>query len=62
MTGCRLQNLTSVGVKADSGMEAFAMLEDVQCEQNLWALSLFLDPVQGPLQVQPETDLLQGRP
>lgn len=61
----RLENfarllLTSVSVEADGSMETFAMFEDVQCQQNLRALSLFLDPVEGSFQVQPETDLLQG--
>lgn len=53
-------SLTSVCVKADSSMETFAMFEDVQCEQNLRALPLLLDPVEGSLQIQPEADLLQG--
>lgn len=52
--------LTSVSVKAHSGMETFAMFEDIQCEQNLRALSLLLDPVEGSFKIQPETDLLQG--
>lgn len=53
-------SLTCVCVKAHSGVETFAMFQDVQCEQNLGALSLLLDPVEGSFQVQPETDLLQG--
>lgn len=53
--------LTGVGVEADGRMETFSVFEDVQGEQNLRALSLLLDPVQGSLQIEPETDLLQGR-
>ena len=56
---CR--RLTGVSVEADGGVEAFAVLQDVQGEQHLGALPLLLDPVQGPLQVQPEADLLQRR-
>lgn len=41
-------------------METFAVFEDVQCEQNLRAFSLLLDSVEGSLQIQPETNLLQG--
>lgn len=41
-------------------MEAFAMFEDVQGEQNLRALSLLLNPVQGSLQIEPEANFLQG--
>lgn len=52
--------LTGVSVKADSSMETFAVFEDVQCEQNLRALSLLLNPVKGSFQIEPETDLLQG--
>lgn len=51
-------SLTGVCVKADSSMETFAMFEDVQCEQNLRALSLLLDPVESSFQIQPETYLL----
>ena len=54
--------LTSVSVEADGGVEAFAVLQDVQSEQDLWTLALLLDAIQGALQVQPEADLLQGRP
>lgn len=36
------------------------MLEDVQSEQDLGALPLLLNAVEGALQVQPEADLLQG--
>lgn len=43
--------LTSICVKADSSMETFAVLEDVQCEQNLRALSLLLNSVEGSLQI-----------
>lgn len=53
-------SLTSVSIKADSSMETFAVFEDVQSKQNLGALSLLLDPVERSLQIQPETDLLQG--
>lgn len=53
-------SLTSVCVKTDSGMKTLAMFEDVQREQNLWALPLLLDPVEGSFQIQPETDFLQG--
>lgn len=52
--------LTSVSIKTDSSMETLAMLENVKREQNLRALPLLLDPVEGPLQIEPETDLLQG--
>ena len=50
---------TCVGVKADRCQETLATLEDVQSERYLWALPLLLDAEQGPLQVQPEADLLQ---
>lgn len=54
--------LTSVSVEADGGVEAFAMLQDVQSEQDLGALALLLDAVESTLEVQPEADLLQGCP
>lgn len=41
-------------------METFPVFQDVQSEKNLWALSLLLDPVKGSLQIQPETNFLQG--
>lgn len=43
-------------------MKALAMLQDVQGEQHLRALSLLLDAIQGSLQIKPEADLLQRRP
>lgn len=42
---------TCVCVKTDSGMETFAMLQDVQSQEHLWALPLLLDAVQCTLQV-----------
>lgn len=53
-------SLTSVCVKADGSVKTFAMFEDVQCEQNLGTFPLLLDSVEGSLQIQPETYLLQG--
>lgn len=41
-------------------METFPVFQDVQSEKNFWALSLLLDPVKGSLQIQPETNFLQG--
>lgn len=51
---------TCVGVEADGGVEALAVLQDVQREQHLGALALLLNAVQRALQVQPEADFLQG--
>ena len=44
----------------DGGVESLAVLENVEGEGHLHALPLLLDAQQGPLQVQPEGDLLQG--
>lgn len=51
---------TSVSVKADNSMEAFALLEDIQGQGDLNAFSLLLDADEGSLQVEPEADLLQS--
>lgn len=48
---CWLCFITRVGVEADCGVETLAVLQDVQGEENFWALSLLLYAVQRTLQV-----------
>lgn len=36
---------TCVSVKADGGMESLAVFQDVQSQENFWALSFLLDAV-----------------
>ena len=50
---------TGVSVEADGGVEALAMLEHVEGEGYLHALTLLLQLLQRALQAQPEADLLQ---
>lgn len=53
---------TCICVEADGSMESLAMFEYLECEYNVVALAFLLYPQQCSLQVQPETDLLQGCP
>lgn len=51
-------SFTCVSVETDGGMEALAVLQDIQRKQNLGALALLLYAVQRTFQVQPKTDFL----
>ena len=51
--------LTSVGVKATSRMETFAMSQHVERQRHFDAFALLLNSLQRSLQAKPETDLLQ---